>query len=227
VDEPIPLDVFADIACPWCFIGHRRLAAALAGVAAGTFALRHRSFELQPNLPPQGVPMREYAEARFGSAERLAALREHVTASAERSGLTLAFEAMAKAPNTRLAHRAVALAREQDFEAPALDALYLAHFSEGLDVTDPEVVVARLERAGLPDPGALRAGLADGAGELQVEEDETIGAQIRVSGVPVVVAGRRIGFQGAQDPEVYARFLADAPDRLAALRDGAADATDA
>lgn len=222
--EPIPLDVFADIACPWCFIGHRRLATALAARPAGTFAPRHRSFELQPDLPPQGVPMREHAEARFGSAARLAELREHVAAAARRSGLTLAFDAMAKASNTRLAHRAVALAREQAFEAPALDALYLAHFSEGRDVTDADDVIARLAEAGLPDPGALRAGLAAGGGELAVEEDEMIAAQIRVSGVPVVVAGRRIGFQGAQDPAVYARFLAEAPGQLAALGEGAGHA---
>jgi predicted DsbA family dithiol-disulfide isomerase len=145
-----------------------------------------------------------------------------VSAAARLSGITLNFDAMDKAPNTRLAHRAVALARDQDFESGALDALYAAHFTEGLDVTDQGVVVTRLAEAGLPDPGALRAALAAGGGELPVEEDEMIAGQIRVSGVPVVIAGRRIGFQGAQDAAVYAQFLAQAPERLADSPPGSA-----
>ncbi len=72
----IPLDVFADIACPWCFIGHRRLIAALGDGPGAAFGLRHRAFELQPSMPPRGRPMREYVAERFGSeqdaAERLA-----------------------------------------------------------------------------------------------------------------------------------------------------------
>ena len=104
------------------------------------------------------------------------------------------------------------LARDQDFEAQALDALYLAHFAEGLDVTDFAVVVERLADAGLPDPPALGARLAAGDGEEEVAEDETIAAQIGVRAVPLVVAGRRIVLRGAQDPDVYARFLAHAID---------------
>lgn len=207
---PIALDVFADIACPWCFIGHRRLQAVLAAGAGPAFALRHRAFELQPQMPPRGRPMREYLAERFGSAEDAAERLAGVAAEAQRSGLPFDPEAMAVAPNTRLAHRAVSLARDQGFETPALDALYLAYFAEGRDVTDFAVVVERLADAGLPDPPALAARLAAGEGEEEVAEDETIAAQIRARAVPLVVAGRRIVLQGARDPGVYERFLAHA-----------------
>ncbi len=206
----IPLDVFADIACPWCFIGHHRLRATLADGSGTAFALRHRAFELQPAMPPRGRPMREYLAERFGSAEAAADRLAGLAAEAQRSGIPYDPEAMRVAPNTRLAHRAVTLARDQGFESQALDALYLAHFAEGLDVTDFAVVVERLADAGLPDPPALAARLAAGAGEEEVAEDETIAAQIGARAVPLLVAGRRIVLQGAQEPAVYGRFLAHA-----------------
>ncbi len=208
----IPLDVFADIACPWCFIGHRRLQAALAEGPQPAFAVRHRAFELQPAMPPRGRPMREYLAERFGSADAAADRLAGVAAEAQRSGIPYDPGAMRVAPNTRLAHRAVTLARDQHFETGALDALYLAHFAEGLDVTDFAVVVERLADAGLPDPPALAARLAAGEGEEEVAEDETIAVQIGARAVPLVVAGRRIVLQAAQEPAVYRRFLAHAID---------------
>lgn len=207
---PVALDVFADIACPWCFIGHRLLQAVLAGGPAGAFAVRHRAFELQPQMPPRGRPMGEYLAERFGSREAAAERLAGVAAEAQRTGVPYDPAAMRVAPNTRLAHRAVTLARDQGFETAALDALYLAHFAEGLDVTDFAVVVERLADAGLPDPPALAAGLAAGDGEEDVAEDELIAVQIGARAVPLVVAGRRIVLQGAQAPDVYERFLAHA-----------------
>lgn len=207
---PIALDVFADIACPWCFIGHRRLLAALNAGPGAAFAPRHRAFELQPGMPPRGRPMAEYLAERFGSRADAADRLAGIAAEAARGGVPYDPSAMRVAPNTRLAHRAVALARDQGFETRALDALYLAHFAEGLDVTDFAVVVQRLADAGLPDPPALAARLAAGEGEEEVAEDEMIAAQIDVRAVPLVVAGRRIVLRGAQEPATYERFLGHA-----------------
>lgn len=214
---PIALDVFADIACPWCFIGHRRLRAVLVEGPGAAFAWRHRAFELQPQLPPRGRPMDAFLAERFGSREDAAARLAGVAEQAARSGVPYDASAMRVAPNTRLAHRAVTLARGQGFEAQALDALYLAHFAEGLDVTDFATIVERLADAGLPDPPALAARLAAGDGEEEVAEDEAIGAQIGVRAVPLVVADRRIVLRAAQDPATYGRFLAHA---IAATRAG-------
>lgn len=207
---PTALDVFADIACPWCFIGHRRLQAVLDGGPGQAFALRHRAFELQPQMPPRGRPMDEFLAERFGSRANAAQRLAGVAAQAARSGVPYDPSAMRVAPNTRLAHRAVTLARDQRFETQALDALYLAHFAEGLDVTDYAVVVQRLADAGLPDPPALAARLAAGEGEEEVAEDEAIAEQIGARAVPLVVAGRRIVLQAAQEPATYGRFLAHA-----------------
>jgi predicted DsbA family dithiol-disulfide isomerase len=156
--------------------------------------------------------MREYLAERFGSEQDAAERLAGVAAEAAQTGIPYDPAAMRVAPNTRLAHRAVTLARDQGFETQALDALYLAHFAEGLDVTDFAVVVERLADAGLPDPPALAARLAEGDGEEDVAEDELIAAQIGARAVPLVVAGRRIVLQGARESGVYGRFLAHAID---------------
>ena len=209
----IPLDVFADIACPWCFIGHRRLAAALGDGPGAAFApaaprVRAAAVDAAARAPDARVPGRAL---RLRARTPPSGWRASPPRRA-RSGVPYDPAAMRVAPNTRLAHRAVTLARDQGFETQALDALYLAHFAEGLDVTDFAVVVERLADAGLPDPPALAARLAAGEGEEEVAEDETIAAQIGARAVPLVVAGRRIVLQGAQESGVYERFLAHAID---------------
>jgi predicted DsbA family dithiol-disulfide isomerase len=205
---PVTLDVFADIACPWCLIGRRRLQRALEAEAPGSVLVRHRAFQLQPDLPPQGEPMRAFFAAKFGSWERAEAMFARVREEGAGEGIAFAFEAMPKAPNTVLAHRAVALAGEQGAQDAALEALYLATFTEGLDITDPAVVTARLARAGVPDPAALRAGLDAGAGLDAVAADLRLASQLGVTAVPLFVADERWAVPGAQAPEVL-RGLVD------------------
>lgn len=207
---PIVLDVFADIACPWCYIGRRHTERALAAGTPGRFTLHHRAFELQPGFPPEGLPMAEYAAARFGSREHARALFARVHEEGERVGIAFDFAGMPRAANTRLAHRAVVLARAQGAGDAALDALYRAYFEQAQDITDPAVIIARLTDAGLPDPGAVAAGLAgDGAAE-EVDADLALGGSLGITGVPLTVAHRRYAVQGAQPAELMTRFLAQA-----------------
>src|SRR4051794_41820438 len=101
----IPVDVWADVACPWCFLGHHRLRQALAEEPPGSVEVRPRAFELQPDLPPEGMAVEDFYPRRFGSVEAMREAFERVTAEAATSGLELRFDRMARAPNTRLAHR--------------------------------------------------------------------------------------------------------------------------
>ena len=151
---PSALDVFADIACPWGCIGHRRLRAVLVEGPGAAFAWRHRAFELQPQLPPRGRPMDAFLAERFGSREDAAARLAGVAEQAARSGVPYDASAMRVAPNTRLAHRAVTLARGQGFEAQALDALRLLAqegFGEPGEPSAQEAALAGA-RAGGPAP---------------------------------------------------------------------------
>lgn len=203
------LEIWSDLACPWCFIGHRRLAQIRGQHPA--WQIQHRAFELQPDLPAEGLPARAFYDRKFGGAARTEQMFARVTEVAAADGLHLDFRKMTKAPNTRLAHRAVHLCGDAGIQA--LDALFVGHFSEGLDLTDPEAVVAQLLRQGVPIDGeGLRARLAEGEGEAQVAEDQALARRLGISGVPLFLAvtgaeGPPWAVSGAQPTEVLSALL--------------------
>jgi predicted DsbA family dithiol-disulfide isomerase len=217
-DEPILLDVFADVACPWCYIGHKRLRRALADrdPAAPAVAVRHRAFQLQPDMPVDGEPTAEFFARRFGDAETVRGMHDRVQQAPAEDDIAFDFEHMPKAPNTLLAHRAIALAREQDAEDVALAALYAAYFEQARDITQADVIVATLTEAGVPDPDAIAAGLAADGGEQATAADLALGAELEVRGVPLFVGDGRFGLSGAQPVETLEQFFAHVADARAA-----------
>lgn len=212
---PLVLDVWSDIVCPWCYIGRMRLEGALAGGDLPAVTLRWHAFELQPDLPPEGVEARPFYARKFGGEARVQQLFENVAGVAAQDGLRLNFDRVQRAPNTRLGHRILRLAEGQRAglgDAVAL-ALFRAHFAEGVDVASREAVVAFL---GLQpelalDLDRLCAELALGAALAEVIDDERRAATLGIRGVPFFVAGlegeRPTGLSGAQPTEVFRRFL--------------------
>ena len=204
----LPVDVWADIACPWCYLGHHRLRQAIAEEPPGSVDVRPRAFELQPDLPPEGMATEDFYPRKFGSVEAMREAFERVAGEAARSGLELRFDRMRRAPNTRLAHRLVALAGRRGHAADALHALFAGHFRDGADVADPEQAIALVSAAapGL-DPAELRAELERGEGEREVAAEEGLAARMGLSGVPFFLAGRSVALSGAHEPEVLRELL--------------------
>ncbi len=202
----LTLDVWSDIVCPWCFIGKRRLAAALADEPEGSVLVRWHAFQLQPDIPVEGLDAREYFERRFGSPERVAELQAHVAGAALQDGLELRFDLQRRAPNTLLAHRAIKLAPDED---AAIEALFAGHFLEGEDVGDRDTVLRLVPDL---DPDALDRG--DGADA--VATDLETAREIGVTGVPFFVAAGRLALSGAHEPALLRRLFATAREQEAA-----------
>lgn len=229
----VVVDVWADIACPWCYLGAHRLERAVAGRPEGTVRVRWRAFELQPDLPPGGVEARPFFLAKFGSAATMEAAFARVAGQGAADGVVFDFAAMHRAPNTRLAHRAVVLAEQRGAGQEAADALFAGHFAHGADVADLDEVLRLLDDAGVPvDVAELRALLTAGAGLDRVVADERLAADLGVTGVPFFLAAgegaaaapppgsmdaaaapafgdlsRAHAVSGAQPPAVLARLL--------------------
>lgn len=196
----VTIDVWSDLVCPWCFIGRRRLQAAIRDEEAGTVDVRWRAFQLAPDLPPEGVDAEKYFNEKFGGPERVKAMHDRVAAVAADDGLELRFDLQKRSPNTRLAHRAVKLSADQD---AAVETLFSAHFREGEDIADRETLL-RL----LPDLDPERLDSDEGTDE--VEEDLAIAQQVGITGVPFFVANMRVAVSGAQPPEVLSHLIAQA-----------------
>jgi predicted DsbA family dithiol-disulfide isomerase len=219
----IPVDVWADVACPWCYLGHHRLRQAIADEPPGSVDVRPRAFELQPDLPPEGMATEDFYPRRFGSVEAMREAFERVTAEAARSGLELRFDRMKRAPNTRLAHRLVALAAHEGHGADALGALFRGHFQDGADVADLAQAAA-LVAAAAPelDAGDLCRAIDEGEGDQEVAAEEGLAARMGITGVPFFLAGRAVALSGAHDAETLKELLAAARQRVEAEADAPA-----
>jgi predicted DsbA family dithiol-disulfide isomerase len=221
VPSALPVDVWADVSCPWCYIGHHRLREAVAGEPPGSVEVRPRAFELHPDLPPEGMATEEYYPRRFGSVEAMREDFESVAAAAADAGVDIRFDRIRRAPNTRAAHRLIAVAARDGHGAAALEALFRGHFREGADIGDLGEATA-LVAAAVPglDAAALRAALDAGEGEREVAAEEALAGRMGITGVPFFVAGRAVALSGAHDTGTFRDLLRAARQRAEADASG-------
>ncbi|MEM1043851.1 MAG: DsbA family oxidoreductase [Bacteroidota bacterium] len=203
------IDVFADIACPWCYLGERRLFATLAERPDLDATVRWRPFQLQLQLPPSGLPWRPFAEQKFGSWAQAQAGFRHLERAAEDDGVTFDFEGIATAANTADAHRLILFARQHNREWAMALSLFEGYFAEGRDLNDADTLRALAERADL-DGEEAAAYLASKAGRDAVAESQRAAQQAGITGVPFTVFDGRLALSGAQPAEVFARALNEA-----------------
>ena len=219
---PLIIDVISDVVCPWCFIGKRRLEAALALAArdgaAPEVVVRWHPFELNPDLPHEGIDRRAYLDAKFGGAERATQIYDRVRAAGASVGIPFAFERIARQPNTRDAHRLVAWTQGRGDAGSLVERLFSAYFLDGRDPGDRAVLAAIAGEAG-GDPAAAGAMLESDEGKDAVPASERRALEIGVGGVPFFIFNGRLAVSGAQEPQVLAQAIAESvrtPDPTAA-----------
>lgn len=215
------LDVWTDIACPWCYIGATRLARALDTYdRAGQVTVRWRAYELDPQAPTGAgrSELAALAESKNMPEDRVRQMFAQVAAVGAEDGLTLDFDRTIAA-NTFDAHRLVQLAGPDTTRGTAvLTALFQARFTDGLAVDDPEVLVRIGAAAGLTEEAVrtLLAAPGDGPEGAAVTADEALAVRIGVRGVPFFVADRRLAVSGAQPGATLIGLLDTALDDPAA-----------
>ena len=214
---PLTVEIWSDVVCPWCYIGKRRIEAAL-----GRFPHRdevevvYRSFELDPSAParPEGTGPERLA-AKYGvSVDEARAMNDRVTGIAAEDGLEYHLD-VARGGNTFDAHRMLHLAAAHGVQAEAKERLMRAYFTEGEPISDHDTLARLLAEAGVPEDEAREA-LAGDRFAAEVRDDEQLGAQLGIRGVPFYVLGRRYGVSGAQSADVLLGALEQAWDEAAA-----------
>lgn len=200
------IDVYADIACPWCYVGRARLKKALARRPALNVTLQWRPFQLQPDLPPEGRDFRTVLEKKFGSWDRARQMFDRIHRMGGEDDRTFDFDAIEVAPNTADAHRLVLWAQDQDEGDAMATALFRAYFSEGRNVSDRDVLVACANEVGL-DAETARTVLK---GEDYADEVRTSQQQAQrqgITGVPCYVFDGEHAVMGAQPAETMTEAL--------------------
>lgn len=212
VPRDVRIDIWSDVACPWCFIGLTRLEHALAGFPhRDAVEVRLHSFQLDPGLPEQydGTEAEYLAERKSMPAGRVAQMFARVSDVAAEEGLTLRFEDIAVA-NSRRAHRLLHEAMAADATgAIAWDLkkrLFAAHFTKGESISDPDVLVRLASEAHL-DEASARASLESKARDDEVQADLARASQLGIQGVPFFVFADKYAISGAQPTAAFSQAL--------------------
>ncbi|MFH8406332.1 DsbA family oxidoreductase [Streptomyces sp. NPDC018019] len=220
------VEIWADIACPWCYIGKARFAKGLAAFAhRDEVEVVHRSFELDPQAPAAGdVPVLEMLADKYGvTREQAEAMEARVAEAAAGEGLGYRSDRIHG--NTFDLHRLLHLAKERGVQDALLGALYRANFAEARPLGDTETLTAVAVAAGL-DADEVRRVLADPDAYAEaVRSDEREAAELGARGVPFFVIDRRYGISGGQPAEVFRQALERArEDRAGEAPAGTGDA---
>ncbi|WP_288404056.1 DsbA family oxidoreductase [uncultured Deinococcus sp.] len=201
--DKIRVDIWSDIACPWCYVGKRRFESALGqfGHAENVEVVWH-SFELDPSAPVRSpVSMRDGLARKYGrSPAQAQEMMDHMTGVAAQDGLDYHFD-RTQITNTFQAHQLLHLAAEKGLQDALKERLMRAYLTEGEFLGDPEVLVRLATEAGL-DGAEARAALSGGDYAQAVRQDEAQAQALGISGVPFFVLGGKYGVNGAQSPEV-------------------------
>jgi predicted DsbA family dithiol-disulfide isomerase len=191
-------------------VGERRLFAAIEAFEVARPGVqvvpRWHPFQLQPDLPAEGLPWRPFAEAKFGGWERARAGFRQVEQAAEAEGIAFRFETIQKANNTADAHRLILWAREHDAEWPVAHALFRAYFTDNRDLNDADTLAAIAADAGL-DRDAAHAFLASDRLADAVTGSQAAAQRMGITGVPFFIVGDKYAFSGAQPQHVFAQAL--------------------
>ena len=139
-DEILTIDVVSDVVCPWCYLGEKRLEAALTEDSRPV-AVRWRPYQLDPTIPEGGLDRAEYMEKKFGKSGRLQSVHDNLTRLGAELGLPFAFDKIKRSPNTLDAHRLIRWAASAGAQAEVADRLFRAYFVEGRDIGDRAVLV--------------------------------------------------------------------------------------
>jgi predicted DsbA family dithiol-disulfide isomerase len=204
--QALQIDVISDVVCPWCYIGKRRLEKALALKPEIPVEVRFRPYFLNPWVPRAGMSRDEYLTTKFGSVDRYKGIAGRVAAAAAAEGLTYAVDKMKRQPNTLDAHRLILWAGKDGNSARMKQRLMDLYFSEGGDLSDPNVLVQAAVDVGMDREQVRKLLASDQDVELITREAETA-KEAGIDGVPTFIFGGVAAVSGAQAPETIANAI--------------------
>lgn len=206
--RPMTIDFISDISCPWCAVGLKGLEEALARTSGLIDAtITFQPFELNPDMAPGGEDNLAYITRKYGlTAEQAAANRETIRDRAQAVGFAMTALDKRRLYNSFDAHRLLHWAGLEGRQLALKDALFDAHFNEGADISNPDVLVATAEKAGL-DGQEARAVLASGRYAEEVRQAEELWQVRGIRSVPTIIIDSRYLVSGGQPPEAFEQVL--------------------
>ncbi|MCX7362598.1 MAG: DsbA family oxidoreductase [Alphaproteobacteria bacterium] len=198
----IYVDIVSDTICPWCYIGKRRFERALELSGRTDVALSWRPFQLNPDMPPEGMTRDDYVRAKFGGGDRPRQIYQAIAESGREAGIEFNFSRIRRTPNTVLSHRLVHWSAKNERQDELVGELFKAYFEDGLDVGDIDTLVECARRAGLDAPTARRYLMGD-EGRQEVVASDVYARRLGINGVPCFIVNRKYAVSGAQPTSAF------------------------
>lgn len=214
----IKLDIISDPICPWCYIGKAQLDRALG--PDHPFEIEWHPFQLNPDMPREGMDRRTYLETKFGGKDRAVEVYSRIAEAAEAAGLSIDFGAIERTPNTLDAHRLIHWAGLEGRQTAVVSSLFKAYFTQGQDIGNRAILLDIAVTAGMDR--AMLERLLDSDADLEDIRERDAHARARgVTGVPTHVVGNQHVLPGAQPTDLWARVIDDINQQLAEIDDQA------
>jgi predicted DsbA family dithiol-disulfide isomerase len=198
----IQIDLFSDVICPWCFIGKRRLERALKIRSNPRVDINWRAFQLNPDMPKNGIAREQYIEAKFGGPERAQGIYDNIRRVGETEGLEFRFDKIKRTPNTILAHRLISWSKHLKISDLVVERLFKAYFFEGLDIGSMETLIELLEELEI-NTEAFKSYIKTDNGLDEVSDETRFAYENGITGVPCFIFDKKYSVSGAQEPEAF------------------------
>ncbi len=200
------IEIISDPICPWCYIGKTRFERALAQRPDHPFVVSWTPFQLNPNMPPEGMDRREYLERKFGGEKGAVQVYSDIAKAAEADGLQVKLDRIKRTPNTLNAHRLIHWAGIEGLQNEAVAALFVANFEEGKDISDPETLADIAESVGMNRDVTLRL-LASDAEIAETKAADEKAREMGVKGVPTFLIDGQYVVTGARDTAFWVDLI--------------------
>jgi len=203
---PLDIEVVYDLVCPWCYLGVRRMLRTVRRRPDLQIGLAWRPFLLNPDMPRSGLSRADYVLRKYGGEERARRLYASISEIGRNEGLNFRFDRIRRTPSSVDAHRLVGWASRIGRAVDLVEALFAAHFADGLDIGDETILIAIAASLGF-DAQAARDFLRSEADLESVHAENLRAHRLGINGVPCFVIAGRHAIAGAQEPEVIERLL--------------------
>ncbi len=200
------LDIFSDPICPWCFIGKRRLERALAARPDLEIDVHWRAFQLNPEMPAEGMERQLYLELKFGGPAAAQRIYDTIAEAGAGEKIDFDFGAIRRTPNTTNAHRLIRRAGPEGKQDALVEALFRRYFLEGEDIGETAALLDAAKEAGI-DPAGLEAFLAGTEESESVRGEDALARRTGIQGVPTFIFANRYALSGAHEPEVLVQMF--------------------
>jgi predicted DsbA family dithiol-disulfide isomerase len=200
------IDIIVDTICPWCYVGKRRFEKALAMRTLPDVKIGWRPFQLNPDMPAEGIDRRTYLARKFGGVERAAQRYEQLAQLGASEGIDFQFGRMERTPNTVNSHRLIRYAGRFGMQTQVIDAVFRAYFTQGRDIGDVETLADIGAAEGL-ERAALASFLRSRHEADAVIADDEAARGLGINGVPCYIIEGRYAVSGAQSPEIFVQIL--------------------